>query len=378
VSDVVEQGRGPADRDRGRRERWLRRAGVAGIVLVAVALLTRTGLFSGADPEPAPSNSLGLRSAVFVDGGRLVRYHGDTVTRGARLPPGRLAEPGWFVVPGAGGRSAAYGVVGGHVLRVTGDRAIVIGPATRLVDVSRNGQLFLQVAAGDGGGVVAVDPTTGQVVDRAPFPGYVGAADWTPEGVLSLFDADALLLRRSRAGRDELALAWAAAEVRSGRADSVQALAGHGVLAGVIHDHALVREGSCPDGQCLLSVLSFLRGRSQLRPVRAPAGWSFAPEAPPGRSLAALALVRRDGVPGTAGLARIVPGGDAALLVSGSTGLVVAAGMVEDGSGVVFFVRTGSAGRTLMSWDPDRSGRAEVVLRLPRQQGGARLVCVCE
>jgi hypothetical protein len=379
VSDVVEQGRAPVGQGPGQRARWVR-AAVAGLVIVAAALVSRTGLLSGSDRSPQPpgpsSSAQSNRPVLFVEAGRLVRYRGSTVSRGAALPPGRLAEPGWFVVAGAGGASSAFGVVGGQLVHVSGDRAVTIGPAARLVDVSRTGLLFLQPTAGSGGQVVALDPTIAQVVDRAPFPGDTGIADWAPVGVLSLFDADALLLRRSASDGNELALAWAAGEVRSGRADPVQSLAGRGALVGVFHDRALVRDPSCPDGRCL-SVLSFRRGGSQLHPVRAPAGWSFVPGAPPGRSRAALALVRRDGAPGTSALARIVPGGDTALLLPGSTGVVVAAGLVEDDGGAVFFVSTRPAGRTLMTWDPDRSGRAEVVRMLQRQRPDARLVCVC-
>jgi hypothetical protein len=380
VTDVVEQGRAPVGGGPHRRARWVRRAVVAGLVIVAAAVVSRTGLLSRSDgPQPVgpTASAQSNRPVVFVEGGRLVRYRGTAVTRGAALPPGRLAEPGWFVVTSVSGGSSVFGVVGGQLVHVTGARAVTIGPAARLVDVSRTGLLFLQPTAGDGGTVVALDATIAQVVDRAPFPGDTGADGWAPVGVLSLFDADALLLRHTAVDGDQLELAWAAGEVRSGRADPVQALAGGGVLVGVLHDRVLVRDRSCPAGRCLVSVLSVRRGGSQLHPVRAPAGWSFAPVAPPGRSRAALTLVRRVGAPGTAALARIVPGGDTALLVPGSAGLVVATGLVEDGTGAVFFVRTGSAGRTLMTWDPDRSGPAQVVRMLPRQRADARLVCVC-
>ena len=387
---MVEQGRP----DRGPRlPTWARRTALAA-ALLAVAAVVVPRLGSGADPTPPDRDtqvSAGTRQRPYVvmrEGQQIVRYDRFGVAPGPEVRERAGSEdPRVYVAVDAGGASRFFTVADGRLLRVDPgrDRASDLGAVTRIVDASRRpGQLFVQTAADDGGQVVTVDVDSGQVVDRAPFPDDDDARGrgYQPIGVLSQFGAEGLVLQRpTEAGGDDLALAWATAEVEAGRRPGFQPVGRQGDLLGFTDDWLLLLKGSCPGPACTLVIVSFDRDRFAVREVRPPLGWSFTK-----RSLTG--LVHGDLVPvvpeelevgrPTAALARLAAGGASALLVAGTEGVVQQAGLVAR-DGDVFFVSLGLDGiRRAVRWTPAAASQVSALADLPPLPDGAALVCVCE
>ena len=392
MSDVVEHGR----EDSGGLPLWARRSALGAAGLLALVVLIPSGLLSGTTPEP-PDRSPGptdtdpapTEARVLVrDGRQIIGFDRYGVDIGPALPRGFSDRTELYVVDNGGDPALIFGVVGGRLLRFQVGAATRsdLGTATRVVDVSpRPGELFVQTAADDGARVVSVDARSGQVVDPAPFSGYDGSPEWTPFGVLSLFGVDGLMLRRppgrGEAAADELAVAWATAEVDAGRRQRFQALGRHGRLLGLTDEWVLLLAGRCPSPACTLQILSVGREGSTIREVGPPRGWSFSPRGAAGRTVGALvpvvALTGEQG-DGAQALARLAAGGDSGLLVAGTTGVVHDAGLVQQDDGDVYFVGVGAEGtRRVLRWDPALPGQVSLLGPLPPLPETARLVCVC-
>jgi len=76
-----------------------------------------------------------------------------------------------------------------------------------------------------------------------------------------------------------------------------------------------------------------------------------------------------------------VAGGDSALLVGGSAGVDLSAGLVDDLDGTTYLVVDGLAGaeagrRTLRAWQPGNPARLQTVPGAAPAPG-SQLVCVC-
>lgn len=394
MSDVVEQGsssRPPRIPPR------LGRVLVVAVAVVAVALLGHQGLLSGSSsPEPGPTaadpsgrpTTAGARAGrpadvVVREGRRLVRYGTQGTVVASRLPAG-LAPGARLLGVDSGDQSSAFvlGVAGGRLFRAdpgTTAAATDVGSARAVVDRSPDvGELFVQLGQKDGNRVVTVDAASGIVVDTQPFPGYDGAGGWRPRGAVSVYGADGMLLGRPTRGHEqEFAVAWARRDVTAGRAAKVLALHTRGRLLGVSSDWVLVMHGTCPGAGCRLEIVTVVAtAYATSRDVAPPRGWRFLPGPVGGRSHEVLVpVVARSGR--TRALARLVPGGADALLVRGSEGVAVEAGLVDEPDGDVYFAVDAAGVRRLARWRPDSPSSAALVGGVPSLPPGARLACAC-
>ena len=382
MSDVVEQGA----RD-GRRlsARWRRVLAVV-LAAAAAALLWRSGLLSGGTtpaerPDAvAPANATSPR-LVVVDGGRLVRYDGRGGVRAGGLPPGLASDAPLLTVDDTG-QPVVMGVVGGRLFRAdpqSAAPAVDVGPAAAVVDRSPDGtDVFVRTGPEGGGRLVTVDARSGIVVDRDPFPGYDGTGGWEPRGAVATYGATGMLLSRPAADAEELVVAWSRKDIASGRTPLRVPIVTRGRLLGVSSDWVLVQRGPCPGAGCLLEIVTVVSpyGVSS-RDVEPPRGWHFTPGPVGGRSHDALVPVVAGRGDVTA-LARLVPGGANALLVRGSEGVVLPAGVVDEADGSVYFAVDAGGRRQALGWHPGQPGDAVVPVgagtALPPT---ARLVCVC-
>ena len=395
MTDVVEQGR--PDRS-PRLPPWARRAALAAALVAVAVLAVQTGLIFGEEPTrpdrrggtPTVTSSAEQENERFVvmrDGAQIVRYDEFGVAPGPLLAPDLPDDAGLYVVDDPGSPARLFTVEDGRLLRVEVGPARVtdLGAATRIVDPSnRAGQLFVQTAPDDGARVVTVDAGSGQVVDPDPFSEDARRMGFVPVGVISQFGVTGLaLLKPAGAEATEVAVAWSSAEVEAGRRPAFQLVGRHGRLLGLTDDWLLLLDGSCPGRDCRLTIVSFDRDRFSLREVRPPDGWSFS-SGPVGARLphgALVPVVRLDAAagPGASGLARLAAGGESALLVTGTTGAVHAAGMVQGEDGDIFFVRLDAGGiRRVARWQPGRPGAVSTLPAMPPLPESGRLVCVCD
>lgn len=393
MSDVVEQG----GRSRPpRMPSWLGRVVVAVAAVAAVGLLGHAGLLSGASspgprPSAAPRGSStaagapagGPADVVVREGRRLVRYGTQGVVVASRLPGGLAADARLLDVD-EGDQSSAFvlGVAGGRLFRADpGSTAAAadVGPARAVVDRSPDaGELYVQLGQADGNRVVTVDAASGIVVDSEPFPGYDGTGGWGPRGAVSVYGADGMLLGRPAQGQEQqLEVAWARRDVAAGRAGKVLALPGRGRLLGVSGDWVLVTHGRCPGAGCRLEIVTVVStGDATARDVAPPRGWRFLPGPIGGRSHEVLVpVVAESGR--TRALARLVPGGTDALLVRGTEGVALQAGLVDEPDGDVYFAVDARHVRHLVRWRPDSPSSAVRVGGVPSLPPGARLACAC-
>lgn len=392
MDDLVEQGR----RDPAARSGRLRSVAalLLGTGLVALALARADmGGPAPAPPDGGPANAgdTGGEGVVVRQDDRLERYVVGRRLRLATLP--RDLPPAARIVPAGGPRGSGPLVSAARTVlfrasAATADPVVAIGRAVRVLGPARApGDVFvLRRFGGDLGRrrVVEVDGRSGSVVAGEPFPGFTDRSRWVPVELLRVTDAVALLLRRpSGRGRIELALAWPRHRVLSGASPPRQAIGRFGDLLGVAGGRVLAVDqaaAACPDGAgqppCPLRVVTVTRDRVLSRPVGPPPGWRFA-----GRAIAdgadPLAVVSRTGDPTTRALARLVVGGNQALLVPGSTGVLPSAGLVgAEGGSVVFALAGPESGARLAAWEPQHPDRASP-LDLPALRDGARIVCRC-
>jgi hypothetical protein len=392
VTDVVEQG-GP---ERPSLPPWVRLVALAALAAAAVVWLSN-GLLSADAPErSAPSPSTPEASApsgspatgeppdtfehVFVvvrDGDRLVRYDEFGVFPGPDLPPAVPPGREVTVVDYPTGSEVLVTAAAGRLYRMDplASQVTDVAAAAAVVgDATGTGNAFVQVERG----VVVMDVRSGEVVDGQPFADV--PRTYRPVGVLSLFGVEGLLLQRHTGSGPALAVSWAADAVRAGARPAFQPLPGGGTLLGLTGEWVLRLRGPCPGPDCRLLITGFAGEQPSVREVRPPDGWSFTAYRPgvlrgPLVPVVPLDPGQADGAPA---LARLAAGGDSALLVPSTTGLVPDAGIVEQHDGDVVFVRLGREGiRRAYAWTPDRAGEVRSAGNVPPLPQTARLVCIC-
>lgn len=392
--DVVGGGRGP-DGPRGGPPPWLRRVALVAAAGLAVLVLSRTGLLA-ADPAPRAGRATDATSgpAVTVDGPRLVARLGDRLLRAARGPavpgtrlPDRLPPDAVLVPIPPGGVDVTERTPGpvvggwdGQLFRADPGRSRWrgLGPAEAVVGAGSAPSRALVLRAGS---LQEVDVATGATLDSAPFPGFDPDRD-VAVGLLRVTDGQALLMRRRASGPGPLALAWPTAQVRLGARPAVLDLGQYGELLGIAGDWAAALRAGCPGPACRLDLLSVTRDQPRRRVVAPPPGWTFIAGPIVGRAQEALVPVERltDGRPdGTRALARLVPAGDFALLVAGTAGVRLSAGLAGAADGSVYFLGDPPSGGDpeVRVWRPAGSSVAVPLQPAATFPRGARLVCVC-
>jgi hypothetical protein len=303
----------------------------------------------------------------------LVRFGQEDPSEGAQLP----ADFDGDLVPvlRTDGTSVLLGVHRGLLFRVTsapGSRPQAIGRARSVVAPSGvPGRALVWRADG----VAEVEVATGRVSQPAPFPGFDPAGGWRPEGVVSALGVRTMLVSRVGQGEVELALAWPARRVDAGVNAPLQPLGSFRGLVGIAGDWVLVASDECPGPGCRVRIVSVTRDAVLTRDVGPPAGWTFSLGVDSAESLV---LVRREGTE-AARLARLVAGGDNALLVRGTARVDTGAGLVGDAlDGSVLLVTTTADGtEQVRQWHPAASARAVPVGPAGDLPASARLVCAC-
>ena len=396
--DVV--GQGPDDTTTPSQPSWLRRAALVAAVLVAGAVLSRTGLLSSDQPAPAPEPSPSGSASGAAPGGapRLVARVGDRLVLAARgaarpgvsLPPG-LPGDAVLVPVRAGGNDAGAGAdAPGPVVGVVDGRLFRADPGrTRWRDLGSADSVVgaalspARVIVDRDGSLQEVEVSTGSVVDPQPFPGFV-PGQWTAQGLLGGAGVGSLLMSRP-VGDDQTALALAAprALVESGQREAVRDLGTYGELLGIADDWAVTLSPDCPGASCRLVVISVTRDTTQARAVSPPSGWTFLGGPIAGRTHEALVPVGRIDPGGTrtgeVAMARLVPGGDNALLVPGTDRVRLSADLADGPRGSVYLLRdpAGGGDPQPLVWDPTSPNSAVPVRPAGSFPPDSRLVCVC-
>ncbi len=392
-------GQGPDDGPATAGRSWLRRAALVAAALVVVAGLSRSGLLSSDSapaPEPTPTGS--TSSAPPVTGPRLVARVDDRLVlaaagparAGVRLPPGLPADARLVAIPPGGtdadpAADAPGPVVGAFHRQLF--RADPNRPRWRSL-----GAADLVVAAGlrparalveRGGTLQEVEVSTGATTDPDPYPGFEPQT-WTPEGVLGGAGVGAVLMSRpGQGGETVLALAFPHALVESGQREPVRELGSYGELLGIADDWAIMLGPDCPGATCTLVVVSVTRDSTLAREVAPPSGWTFVRGPIAGRTHEALVPVRlldaASVEPGSVALARLVPGGDSALLVRGTGRVRLASGLADGPGGSVYLLSApvGSSDLEPRVWDPDAPNSSSPLRPSATFPETARLVCVC-
>ena len=172
----------------------------------------------------------------------------------------------------------------------------------------------------------------------------------------------------------------------------VQQLGVFGPLLGLADDWVITLNEGCTaairavaTGACHLSVISVTQDLVQANDVAPPPGWTFVPGSIAGQTHEALVPVERltaDRPDGTRALARLVPGGDNALLVAGTDRVIVRAGLADGVQGTVYLlarpVPGGSThGPEVLVWDPQHPAAARRTSQRWAFPRSARLLCLC-
>jgi hypothetical protein len=313
-------------------------------------------------------------------GDRLVRPAQDDPTEGPRLPPGLPRRADLVPLLSVLGAGTVVGVHDGLLFRVAVTRAARWQPIGRAESVVAAAATPGRVLVRRGDRVVELEVATGRETQPEPFPGFDAPGGWAPEGVLAAVGTRALLVSRPVPGGadQELALAWPARRVEAGINPPLQVLGRFGQLLGIADDWVLTAAGPCPGSRCRVRVVSVTLDRVLARDVAPPPGWTFLAGSPAGRTHEALVPVQSLGDPSRRALARLVTGGDNALLVPGSEGVDLDAGMVSDLDGSVRLVTAAGGGpERVRLWRPDRPARARPLGGPDALPESARLVCVC-
>lgn len=378
--DVVEHGAEPAG---GGPPGWLRRAAAAVAATAVLFAVVRGGLLSADEPSPRPAPTPD-RATMGTDEPQLVARRGDrlvvvrdgTVQRATELPAGLPADAALTTIAGAAdaGPGPVVGVSSVELFVADPDlgRYRSLGLADALVGSSPvSGRVYVVRS----GGIQEVDADTGRTVTRNAFPGYDPEA--RAEGVLVSNGDPAVVQARRRGGRVELTLLWSRAEVARGARPPVQRLGVVDRFLGIAADWALSLD-ACPGASCRVVVASATRDRVLTRTAEPPPGWRFAPGSSAGSTQEALVPVRA-ATTGRPALARLVPGGQRALLVRGSDGVVLDADLVDGPAGTVWLLTAPGAGRPpqVRVWDPVTPNIARPVRPAAALRPGDRLVCVC-
>jgi hypothetical protein len=353
-------------------------------VLAAVVVLSRSGLLSaGSPPDRGRAGGSGGSEAAEVNrlvarvGDRLVRPEDADPGEGARLPEGFRRGARLVPVVTGDGSSVLLGVHEGLLFRVAPTRQGRWQPIGRARAVVAAGAVSGRVLVLRTGGVAEVEVATGRVANPEPFPGFDEAAGWRPVGVVAAVGTRSLLVSRrpvSGGAGQELALAWPARRVEAGTNPPLQLLGTGHRLLGIAGEWVLTAGDACPGTGCQVRIVSVTRDDVLTRDVAPPPGWAFLLEG--GRE--SLVPVSRAGGPSRPALARLVAGGDNALLVQGSHGVDLPAGLAGSLDGSVRMVtRTGASAERVRVWSPDQPARARPLGAAGALPDDARLVCVC-
>jgi hypothetical protein len=384
VPDVAE---GTGERPPGRSRLW-RVAAMAAAGLVALLAL-RSGLLSApgdAGGEPPPERSAGGLLVLRSDG-RLLVESGDDWSEGPELP--RLAGRAPLVpVLSSTGRSVLVGVAGRTLFSIDPadpeDTPTPLGRARGVV--SGSGRLGGVLVDRGQGRVVEVDAATGAVRDPAPFPGQPSGPGWRPVGLLSVPGASRSLLLAApgTATGDaatavdlvDLVLAAPTRPVQLGTQPEVRPVATVPRVLALGPDSVLAEAAGCPGDACRIQVVTVTRDDVLVREVAPPPDRTFSGTPLAGDSVSNLLAVDRAG--GRPALARVVAGGAATLLVRGSAGVDLGAGLVDDLDGTAYLVVRAEPGSDGMvrAWAPGRPALARSA-RAPAVPPGAALVCGC-
>jgi hypothetical protein len=387
-ADVVGQGDGdaPAGKLRG-----LRAAVVAAAVLIGVGAVSKSGLLSSDEPAPTATPTASA-SAAAAGAPRLVARVGDTllvggipaIETGSALPD---FGPEARLVPAMAGADTAQPLIGvaGRTLfrsdpargrwRPLGHAEAVVAAGVRpsRVYVFRHGRL------------VEAEIATGTTTDRQPFPGF-DASQWRAKGLITAAEGDSALVMSHRVaeGREDLALAWSATSVDSLGRPEVQALGTYGPVVGVAADRVITLR-ACPGPDCRIVIVSRTTDLVLARAVAPPRGFTFVGatrQRAAGQMQESLVTVERltGGSPDRHfALARLVPGGDSALLVRGTESVHLPAGLVAGPRGQVYLLIRPSDGTLPQArvWDPDRPYVVSALTPQVTFPTDAKLVCVC-
>lgn len=374
---------------------WVRRFALVALVCAALAVIAHDNLLSGdrRSSQPRPPTTKGassvaeqeaLPTVVARHGSRLVRYSHRGERSVATLPAGFPAGERLWAVEPADSRTVLYGVNRRELFRIDTERGRVVrqlGTVIRIVDVGPGrGELLIEVPDGDGSKVVVLDAATGDVTDANSFRGFDGTGDWTPRGVVTKFGVPGIVLTRpGAAGRQEVGVAWSERGVASGSVPSrLQPFGARGRLIGVAEGWLLFLDDTCPSPSCALTVLSFTPKGAAMRKVSPPPGWSFLPRESGGQPYEVLVPVVRTGDGEAYALARVVAGGDRALLLANAVGLDPDAGVVATRDGSSYFLIEDGDARVVARWSPVDQPYLTRFHELPRLAPTARLVCACD
>jgi hypothetical protein len=394
--DVVGQG---SDGGTGPPSSRWRRAGLVVGAVVVVAILSRSGLLSSGEPAPPePSPSATAPTVTTEPGPRLVARVGELLVldarngdrAGSRLPDGLPADARLVpVLPGGTEVAAAAAAVPGPVVGVHDGSLFRADPARRrwrdlapADEVLAAGYSAARAVVVRDGDLQEVEVSTGSTTDADPFPGFEPGR-WMPRGLLGGAGLGALVMTRPAAdGTTRYALAYPRLLVESGQRERVRDLGMHGELLALADDWVLTLGGDCPGPACRLDVISVTRDAALSRDVAPPTGWTFVQGPAAGRTHEAVVPVARLGgadTPDDVALARLVPGGDNALLVQGTDRVRLGAGLVDGAGGSVYLLREpeGGGDPRAMVWDPDAPNVAVPLRPATTFPGDARLVCVC-
>jgi hypothetical protein len=273
------------------------------------------------------------------------------------------------------------GVADGELFRVDPSRPRwrSLGPADAVVSA---GATFGRALVLRDGALVEVEIATGGVTDAEPFPGFDGDT-WTPEGLLAATGSGALVMTQPAGeGLSSLALAWSTGLVRTGLEPEVEPLGTVGTLLSIADDWVITLGTDCPGVTCRIKIVSVTRDQALSREVAPPEGWTFVRGPAAGRTHEALVPVEHltGGEPdGLLALARLVPGGDFALLVGGTSHVVLDAGLADGPGGSVYLLTEPEPGEQtrVRVWAPQSPGGARLLSPQPDFPAGVRLVCVC-
>lgn len=379
---------GAGERPPGRSRLW-RLAAVAAAGLVALLAL-RSGLLSApgdAGGEPPPQRSAGGLLVLRSDG-RLLVEAGDDWSEGPELPRGLARSAPLVPVLSSTGRSVLVGVAGRTLFSIDPadpeDTPTPLGRARGVV--SGSGRLGGVLVDRGQGRVVEVDAATGAVRDPAPFPGQPSGPGWRPVGLLSVPGASRSLLlaapgtptgdAATAVDLVDLVLAAPARPVQLGTQPEVRPVATVPRVLALGPDSVLAEAPGCPGEACRIQVVTVTRDDVLVREVAPPPDRTFSGTALAGGSVSNLLVVDRAG--GRAALARVVAGGAATLLVRGSTGVDVAAGLVDDLDGTAYLVVREEPGEdgAVRAWAPGRPALVRSA-QAPAVPPGAGLVCGC-
>lgn len=358
--------------------------------LIAVAGLTRTDLLSadGDGSLPTPSASVPrptTTSNVVVGPPRPVARWNDALAVG--LPGGVRADrsvidgidPDSDLVavppapaPGAP-RAALVGVAGRSLVRVDvrSGQVTRLGPASAVVDAAAGPGRVLVLRDGE---LAQVDLRDGDVTDDNPFPGFDPDA-WVAHGVVRTHGTGALLM--SATGDDSrLAVAWPGSFVRTAQHEQVTPLPVEGSLLGVAGHWVVVLGPTCPAEDCVLRTVEVAPGKLDVSEVASPTGWTFTAGPIAGHPPGVLVPVRSVEGVGFA-LARLGTRFDQPVVLPGSDGVLLRAGLADGPGGTVYLLAGQPfANPEVLVWDP--TVPYTLVRLYPFRVGsGAELVCVC-